>query len=281
VPLVFGAIAPHGGLAIPEACAPEERDLAVATQRGMVELGARFDAAAPRATVLFTPHNVHVEGALAVIVAARIEGSLGSWDPGMDHVRLAVEVDLELALAVRDQLREIDLPALGVSFGGNDPATAVMPMDWATLIPLWYLGARGASPPPVVVVTPARELSAEAHVRAGAAVTVACERLGRRAAVIASADHGHGHRADGPYGFSAASKPFDDKVVEIVRFGRLEDLVRLDRHFVDEARADSWWQMLMLHGALAAAGGGWQAELLSYEAPTYFGMLCASFVPKT
>jgi hypothetical protein len=34
--------------------------------------------------------------------------------------------------------------------------------------------------------------------------------------------------------------------------------------------------MLMLHGAI---GGGWNPELLSYEAPTYFGMLCAAFRP--
>jgi aromatic ring-opening dioxygenase LigB subunit len=32
----------------------------------------------------------------------------------------------------------------------------------------------------------------------------------------------------------------------------------------------------MLHGALA---GSWQAELLSYEVPTYFGMACAAFTP--
>jgi len=32
----------------------------------------------------------------------------------------------------------------------------------------------------------------------------------------------------------------------------------------------------MLHGALDGAFG---VELLSYEAPTYFGMLCAAFTP--
>jgi hypothetical protein len=37
--------------------------------------------------------------------------------------------------------------------------------------------------------------------------------------------------------------------------------------------------MLMLHGALAATGTSWRAELLSYEAPTYYGMLCAAFEP--
>jgi hypothetical protein len=33
----------------------------------------------------------------------------------------------------------------------------------------------------------------------------------------------------------------------------------------------------MLYGAL---GDGFEVELLSYEAPTYFGMACASYEPR-
>lgn len=274
---MFGAIAPHGWLAIPELCAPAERELAAATQRGMAELGRRFDAARPDTTVVFTPHNVHVEGLLAVVDAARIEGTLDSEDPAQTRLALGAAVDRELALAVRDDLRGQGLPVVAVSWGGNDPRDAVMPMDWATFIPLWYLGGRREPAPAIAVVAPARQLPPAEHVRAGAVVAAAAARLGRRVAVIASADHGHGHREDGPYGYSAASAPFDEKVAEIVRSGRLERLLELERSFVDDARADSWWQMLMLHGALAATEGRWRAELLSYEAPTYFGMLCASF----
>ena len=56
----------------------------------------------------------------------------------------------------------------------------------------------------------------------------------------------------------------------------LGGLLDLDAAFVDAAKADSWWQMLMLHGAL---DDGWRGDFLSYEAPTYFGMLCAAYVP--
>ena len=35
------------------------------------------------------------------------------------------------------------------------------------------------------------------------------------------------------------------------------------------------FEMLMLEGALGP--DGWNGELLSYEAPTYFGMLCAAY----
>ena len=57
----------------------------------------------------------------------------------------------------------------------------------------------------------------------------------------------------------------------------LGELLRFDKAFVGEAKADSFWQMLMLHGAIADR---WHGEFLSYEAPTYFGMLCASYLPK-
>jgi len=52
----------------------------------------------------------------------------------------------------------------------------------------------------------------------------------------------------------------------------------LGSSFAREAKADSFWQMLMLHGALGR--DRWRGELLSYEAPTYFGMIRASYVPQ-
>jgi aromatic ring-opening dioxygenase LigB subunit len=93
-------------------------------------------------------------------------------------------------------------------------------------------------------------------------------------ALIASADHGHAHDPDGPYGYDPAAKEYDERVVELVRANRLGDLLAFDPAFVESAKADSFWQMLVLHGALDDA---WDVDLLSYEAPTYFGMLCAAY----
>src|SRR5207302_8368437 len=104
----------------------------------------------------------------------------------------------------------------------------------------------------------------------------AAERSGRRVAVVASADHGHGHDPQGPYGFRPESAVFDDRVVELVKADQLGRLLEFDQSFVHAAAADSWWQMLMLRGAL---GDRWRAELLAYEHPSYFGMLCAAFAP--
>ena len=266
--LVFAAIAPHGTL--PEAPVPG----ADATHAALGELGRRFDAARPEATIVLTPHNVHVQGHFAVVLAGTLAGTLADFDA--PDVRLSCPVDLQLATQSVVALHDDELPVVGASFGANDPASATAPMDWGVLIPLWMMGGRADPPVPVVVVSPARDRSLQEHVRAGRALAHAARQSGKRVALIASADHGHAHDAEGPYGFDPAAAEYDRRVVELVQENRLGDLLDFDPSFVDAAKADSWWQLVMLHGAL---GDGWRGAFLSYETSTYFGMLCASYVP--
>ena len=132
VGLVFGAIAPHGGLAVAEACTPDELELAQATRAGMEELGRAFSAARPEVVIVATPHNVHISGAFDVLVAGRVAGSLeGTPQP----VALDVPGEPALAWLLLEILIASELPAVGVSFGSDDPSTAVAPMDRGVLIP--------------------------------------------------------------------------------------------------------------------------------------------------
>jgi aromatic ring-opening dioxygenase LigB subunit len=254
--IVFGAIAPHGDPAFVEGSP---------TRLGFEELGRRVERAEPEVTVVVTPHNVHVEGAFAIVTAATIAGELDERE-----VTLTCSVEQELAQRSLDAVRARGLPAVGMSFGSNDLALAEMPMDWGTLIPLWFLGRDQR---PAVVVSPARERSLDDHVSAGAAIAEACD--GRRAALVASADHGHAHDPEGPFGYDPAAAKYDARVVDLILRNALGDLLSLE-DIVTAASADSLWQMAVLHGAL---GDAFRAELISYERPTYFGMLCAAFEP--
>jgi len=263
VTLVFAAIAPHG--------APALDDAEGITRRGFEELGRRFEAAEPEATIVFDPHGLLVEEHFGVALAGRYEGDVAEWsDSG---VELACPGDPELARKCLAGLRQEGLPAVGFTFGSSLADTATMPLDWGALIPLWFMGRDRV---PAVVVTPTRALPIEACVRAGAALGSVARGSEKRVALIASADHGHGHTEDGPYGFAAESAEYDERVVEIVRENRLGDLLDFNPEWVRAAKADSWWQLAMLHGALEDE---WRGELLSYEAPTYFGMLCAAYEP--
>jgi aromatic ring-opening dioxygenase LigB subunit len=257
--IVFAAIAPHGGPVFDQPEAP--------TRRGMEELGRRFAAAAPEAAIVLTPHGTHVDGHLSVVRAERLEGDAHQWTDADTHY--AGPGEPALADACVELLRAAGLPAVGVTFGSSQAASSTMPLDWGALIPLWFMRA------PAVVVTPTRELANDQLVLTGEALAAATGE--RRIALIASADHGHGHTPDAPYGWSAASAVYDGRVVELVRGNRLGELAGWDPAFAVSAKADSFWQLLILHGAL---GDRFEAELLSYEVPTYFGMLTAAFRPR-
>jgi aromatic ring-opening dioxygenase LigB subunit len=235
VSLVFACIAPHGDV-----------DLAPELRAGMEELGRRFEAAAPEVAVVVTPHSVHVEGHFAVVTA----GKVGEW-----------ETDGALASA----LVEAPLPILGVSYGGNDAATAEFPLDWGTDVPLEFL-----RPPRVVVVAPARDRSLEEHVRLGQVLASNSLLQGKRVALIASADNGHAHDPDGPYGFDPAAAVYDARLQEILASERLDFLPLAE--LVEPAKADSLWQLLVLQGAVGEEA---HADVLAAAAPTYYGMLVA------
>jgi aromatic ring-opening dioxygenase LigB subunit len=256
MPLVFAAIAPHGGPVFDNPDGP--------TRRAMEELGRRFAASKPEAVIVLTPHGTHIDGHFAVVRSSRLAGDAAQWTDA--DTRYEGPGEPQLADACVRALQEDGLPALGITFGATAAGDSTMPLDWGALIPLWFMRA------PAVVVSPCRALSNVEHVRAGAALARAAGD--RRIALIASADHGHGHTADGPYGFAAESKPYDAKIVELVGENRLGELVPVDPSWAVAAKADSFWQLLMLHGALDEA---FEPELLSYEVPTYFGMLCASY----
>jgi aromatic ring-opening dioxygenase LigB subunit len=259
VTLVFAAIAPHGGLVFEQPDAP--------TRKGMEELKQRFDAAQPEAVIVVTPHGALVDGHFGVVRSGKLSEHQNQF---LDAEHLYEGPgDPELADACIGALHEDGLPALGVTFGSTVAGASEMPIDWGAGIPLWFMRA------PAVVVTPCRALSNDEHVRAGRALARAT--ADRRVAFIASADHGHGHTADGPYGFAPESKVYDEQIVELVRGNRLAELATWDSGIAVAAKADSFWQLLMLYGAV---GDGFAGELLSYEAPTYFGMLCAAYEPR-
>jgi aromatic ring-opening dioxygenase LigB subunit len=231
VSLVFACIAPHGDV-----------DLDPALRPAMEELGRRCDAAAPEVAVVVTPHSVHVESHFAVVTAGRVG----------EH-----ETDSAVAAALLDA----PVPILGVSYGGNDPATAEFPIDWGAEIPLSFVSA-----PKVVVVSPARDRPLEEHLQLGEAIAA----LPGRIALIASADHGHAHSPDGIYGYHPAAAEYDALLQKILVSDRLDFLPLAE--LAEPAKADSLWQLVVLQGALGETA---QADVLAYAAPTYYGMLMA------
>jgi aromatic ring-opening dioxygenase LigB subunit len=274
--LVFACVAPHGGI-IPGL---EGAERCAATTAAMEEAGRRLEAARPETVVVVTPHGVRVDGALTISLAERAAGTLDE-PAGEGRAAFSVGVDLavdrELARGIQAGAEGAGVPVAMAHYGATSGPADCYPLDWGAVIPLHFLGARFAEPPETVIAVPSRELPLETLVAFGRVVAGAAELRGRRVALVASADQAHAHAADGPYGFDPAAAEFDEWIVEAVRANDLARLRRADMELVRRACPDALWQMLVLAGALERAP--MVGELLSYERPTYFGMLVAVYAP--
>jgi len=102
------------------------------------------------------------------------------------------------------------------------------------------------------------------------------EKSKKRIVFIASADQAHAHKKSGPYGYHRSAAQYDEFVSQAIRKNRIESISRLTKRFVEEAKPDSLWQMAILAGITRVVK--MQGTLLSYAVPSYYGMICASFV---
>jgi aromatic ring-opening dioxygenase LigB subunit len=271
--VVFACIAPHGAEIIPE-LAGNQLEAFAETRRGMEELAALFKKQRPETVILATPHNLRLEATIGVVTTEFTDGTL---EENGRSVKLRYACDRELARIILENAKKSNLPVVGANFGTSEGSASCMPMDWGTLIPLWFLIGQVSDAQRVIIATPSREIPLQTLVQFGQVIGETAEASDRRVAFVASADQGHAHKADGPYGFHSASKEFDEIMQRAVLSNDLESLFALKPEFVENAKPDSLWQIAILHGVLnrvPLAG-----RLLSYEVPTYFGMLCASYLP--
>lgn len=269
--LVFGGITPHGSSIIEE-IAGSELDLFKPTREGMEELAARMRKYNPETIVILTPHGLRLRGYNAIYTCAYCSGSLS--DNG-NTVYEEYKCDQALAKDILSRALDIGIPCVGANYGGLSGPGSNVPMDWGTLIPLHFLGGSCQTKPEIVVIGPTREISLGQLVALGRVIAKSAADSGRKVALIASADQAHTHDPNGIYGYDSASKEYDSQVISIIKENCLEKLLDMDLEFVERAKPDSLWQMLILYGALEIAP--MKSRLISYQAPTYFGMLVASF----
>ena len=272
--LVFACIAPHGSEVIAE-LAGERASSTALTRDAMEELGRRMEGAQPETVVVLTPHGVRVAGAVCVMTTQRALGLL-EGEGRQGRVEVDMVVDTELGQRIADRAAQVyRVPVATAIYGASSGDGCYTPLDWGAVVPLWFLGARWPNPPATLSITPSRTLSLRQLYDFGTALAEVAAEMGRRVALVASADWGHAHSADGPYGFDPASAEYDAMAQEVIRANALDRLLDADLDFAERAKVDGLWQAVMLAGALRHTP--MRGELLSYEVPTYFGMLVAAY----
>lgn len=271
--LRWAAVLPHGGQAIPElggALAERFR----ATREGLQTVGDAVRRHPVSTIVIATPHGIRSEGGVTVSASEYTEGSMGA-PPAAVSARYRVDVEMARAISQAAAARHIPAPLL--AYGASSGPHSCLPMDWGVQVPLHFVAPPDTSAPRIVMLCPSRALSFEALAEFGEAVAGVLVDHDEPTAFIASADLAHAHQSDGPYGYHPAAREMDAVIVKHVEEDRLEDLFTLDPAFIADAKPDALWQMAILAGVRRHVA--LRSHFVTYDRPTYFGMLSAYYLP--
>ena len=263
--LIYACIAPHAGDLI------DNQNKIALTCQSMQEMGATLQALSPDVIIIINPHGFRVQNAISVSIAER---ATAEWS---SDITLDFEMDHMLANVIADRATEMDVPIVRYIYGASGGPDCFIPLDWGAAVPLYFLGHRHKPKPKIVHISPMRLLPHQTHYDFGRALGRVLKDSAQRIALIASADQGHAHDANGPYGFDPASARYDLWMQDVINSNRLDDLLLADPVLVEHGRPDSLWPTLILAGALNEHP--MKTRLLSYEINGYFGILCAEFLP--
>jgi aromatic ring-opening dioxygenase LigB subunit len=246
MPIVIGAVAPHGFPIIPDIS--EDADGGLATRAAMLEVSRRFAEARPDVVFITGPHGVRVNG--FVSVADTSEGA-GTLHYKGRTVEMNVQVDNEFTDLMVEKARARGVPVAEVGYGGSGRQGSLLPLDWGVMTPLWFAGhdrnmtgygyvlasfLQGAPEwrgPKVAIANPSQRLPREANVEFGKAVAEAANADGRRIAFVASCDWAHRHDPNGPGGFHPDEASLLSRSLQkLLRVGQLRSMIEVQIHAV-------------------------------------------------
>ena len=181
---------------------------------------------------------------IGVILAENSTGTLQASPRNRSSVSLKTRCDVEFANGLLERSQRAKLPVIGANYGTNEGVTSDMPMDWGTLVPLWFMIPQCGRKPRLVIVTPPREIPLSKNYQFGRVIgeNAGADRK-KRIIFVASADQAHSHKRSGPYGYSRRAKEYDESVLDALRRNRIGEVMRIKSGRVEAAKPDSLWQM--------------------------------------
>lgn len=257
------ALMPHGD----DVLEPKEKETKKLTTllKGIGEAFRDFDA-----YVIVTPHNVRMSRCIGIITAEHLVSWLGF---GGIELQEEYETDRELALKIHESAENAGIPVVDINFGALSGEYSRFPLGWGETIPLHFLERK-----PLVVITSTRGFPRARLIKFGEILAEVLERQNRKIGLIISADHGHAHDPKGPYGYTPESKEYDEIVMRMLKEDKLEEILDFDEEFIERAKPDSYWQLLIMVGALRKVP--MRLVETAYACPSYFGMAGALYLRK-
>src|SRR5215217_7209149 len=260
--LVFSGIVPHPPIMVPEV-GRESIANVVHSIDAMSELTKRLVESGAESVILISPHAPLEVDSFVAYEGPQVSGDFSRFNAS--GTNFTTQVDEELLAAIKEAAASENYEV--TSLPGHD-------LDHGTAVPLYFLLRNGWQGR--VVTLGYSFLSNEDHLRFGACIRNAVEKVGRRVAFIASGDLSHRLQSGAPAGYNPDAHIFDEEVVEALRSNAPQKIVRIDHNLRRLAGECGYRSMLVAIGA--SSDLPWSCEVLNYEAPFGVGYLVAQLI---
>ena len=211
--------------------------------------------------VIISPHGLRLSGSIAVINTEYLHADLLLKTL---RIRRKYRTDRGMAGAI---LKADDLTQEAIFVTSSGPKSA-FPLDFGSVIPLYFFGKKE-----VVAIGQPRIWNHGRLISFGRNLARVAMESRRKVSILISADQAHTHSASGPYGYSADSEKYENMVEQCITASDLSPLVTIKREIVENAKPDSYWNMIILKGIMDETG---LKPVLDYHyVEDYFGMMLA------
>ncbi|MGC8608957.1 MAG: hypothetical protein ACP5UV_03695 [Thermoplasmata archaeon] len=141
-------------------------------------------------------------------------------------------------------------------------------LDFGTVIPLTFFKVKK-----IVSIGQPRLLPREYVMKFADHLYDVIDSTDEGISIIISADQAHTHSSEGPYGYSEEAGVYDRMVKNAINTSDFSDIIELKDDFINKAKPDSFYNMIILDRLLKKSGKKMKSEY--YYVAKYFGMLFA------
>lgn len=249
---------PHPPIIIPEIGRGEEKKINT-TSMSMHTIGRDIQLMAPDTIIIVTPHGTMFQDAIALAYEDTLKGSLKNF--GVPEVSMEHKIDKKLTQEIYETALVQDIAIVKVTQDLLDGYNTKLSIDHGALVPLCFID-KYYDNYNLVHITYAPLSDMELY-RFGIAIANAVEKLGIRAAFIASGDLSHRLKEDGPYDYNPDGERFDREFLHMLEEGDIAGTFGIDKEIINNAGECGRRSVSIMLGALE--GKKFRGELLSYE----------------
>jgi len=269
--LLGGYLFPHPPILLSEIGKGEDKK-AVKTIAGIGNLVADIKEREPSTIIVITPHGPVFRNGIAISTEKKLVGDFSRF--GYQDLENSFTNSIEMVQAiVTESLRE-NIPLIQINQESASEMDIEARLDHGCLVPLYFVNKQ--YPNYKLVHITYGLLEPKLLAKFGNLLAKVVESSDEQVIIIASGDLSHKLAKEGPYPYSPYGKEFDEKILDIITRGSMEEIVNFDFGLAEQAGECGLRSLIITAGALGTKS--LQTQVVSYEGPFGVGYGTAKLI---